>query len=288
MIKINYLTKTYNRKHVVENATFNISLGKCTALIGPNGAGKSTLIDMIIGDRHPTSGNIDDEQGLLQPQNLGIMFQKTNFPDLIKVKELYYLFANLYKEPISLEKFCMITRFDDNQLNQYANKLSGGQKRILDFALSLIGNPKCVFLDEPTSAMDVQMRTHFWDIVTELKSNGVTLFYTSHYIEEVERMADHVIVLEKGKVILNDKPETIKDRQQTSIIYLPSKYQSLIESTEGLMYTHENNKLRISTDHVQAIIEILLAHQIDLNEIEINKASLLETIFTDSNKEGVK
>ncbi|WP_436861883.1 ABC transporter ATP-binding protein [Staphylococcus caeli] len=288
MIKINHLTKTYNRKQVVDNATFSILEGKCTALIGPNGAGKSTLIDMIIGDRHPTSGNIQDEQGLLQSQNLGIMFQKTNFPDLIKVKELYQLFANLYKDTISLERFCMITRFDDNQLNQYANKLSGGQKRILDFALSLIGKPQCVFLDEPTSAMDVQMRKHFWNIVTELKNEGVTLFYTSHYIEEVERMADHVIVLEKGKVILNDKPETIKDRQQTSIIYLPSKYQAVVDSAEELAYTSENNKLRISTDNVQAIIETFIAHQIDLNEIEITKASLLETIFTDNDTEGMK
>ncbi|MEJ7343731.1 ABC transporter ATP-binding protein, partial [Staphylococcus epidermidis] len=76
----------------------------------------------------------------------------------------------------------------------------------------LIGKPQCIFLDEPTSAMDVQMRGHFWEVVTKLKNDGVTIFYTSHYIEEVERMADRVIVLEKGRVILNDNPETIRTR----------------------------------------------------------------------------
>ena len=80
--------------------------------------------------------------------------------------------------------------FNESQLNQYANKLSGGQKRILDFALALIGKPQCIILDEPTSAMDVQMRGHFWEVVTKLEEGGVTIFYTSHYIEEVERMAD--------------------------------------------------------------------------------------------------
>ena len=205
MIKINNISKKYKNKAVVNNATFEINKGMCTALIGPNGAGKSTLIDMLIGDRHPTSGSIDDDEALLNEKHLGIMFQKTIFPELIKVKELYNLFSSMYKNPISYEQFSKITRFSENKMSEFANRLSGGQKRILDFGLALIGNPKFLILDEPTSAMDVQMRQHFWDIVDGLKAQGVTILYTSHYIEEVERMADRVVVIESGEIVRNDR-----------------------------------------------------------------------------------
>lgn len=290
MIKINHLTKTYKRVKVVDDVTFEIKEGHCTALVGPNGAGKSTLIDMVIGDRHASNGEIIDTAQLLDAKHLGIMFQKTNFPDLIKVKELYQLFAHLYKDAITLKEFSDITLFNDTQLNQYANKLSGGQKRILDFALALIGKPRCIFLDEPTSTMDVQMRAHFWQVITKLKTEGVTIFYTSHYIEEVERMADRVIVLEKGRVILNDNPEMIRTRQNTSIISLPIKYQQKIETNlprKQFEYTVSNNKIRITTNNVKTLIEYLNTIQVDLNEIEINKASLLETVFN-ANEEEVK
>lgn len=291
MIKIRELTKNYRKINVVDHVTFNIEEGECTALIGSNGAGKSTLIDMVIGDKKPNSGQIIDQNKLLNSKNLGIMFQKTNFPESIKVKELYSLFSGLYEDPIDSETFCAMTRFNEQQLDQYAHKLSGGQKRILDFALSLIGKPTCVFLDEPTSAMDVQMRTHFWDIITNLKKEGVTIFYTSHYIEEVERMADKVIVLEKGEVLLNDHPDKIRERQQLSMINLPIKYKVKIQDIESFFKCHvlfNYNKVKIETTNVREIVEYLNSINIDLNEIEITKASLLDTIFNKDDKKEVE
>ncbi|WP_436940339.1 ABC transporter ATP-binding protein [Staphylococcus xylosus] len=282
MIKIQELTKNYRNSNVVDHVTFNIEEGECTALIGTNGAGKSTLIDMIIGVRKANSGQIIDHNKLLNSNKLSIMFQKTNFPESIKVKELYKLFSGLYKDSIDFETFTAMTRFDKQQLNQYANKLSGGQKRILDLALSLIGKPKCIFLDEPTSAMDVQMRNHFWDIITNLKNKGVTIFYTSHYIEEVERMADKVIVLEKGKVVIDDHPDKIRERKQPSKINLPIHYKVKIQGIKRYCKCHvlsQNNKVTIETTNVRGIVEYLNNINVDLNEIEITKESLLDTIF---------
>lgn len=282
MIKIQELTKNYRNSNVVDHVTFNIEEGECTELIGTNGAGKSTLIDMIIGDRKANSGQIIDHNKLLNSNKLSIMFQKTNFPESIKVKELYKLFSGLYKDSIDFETFCAMTRFDKQQLDQYANKLSGGQKRILDFALSLIGKPKCIFLDEPTSAMDVQMRNHFWDIITNLKNKGVTIFYTSHYIEEVERMADKVIVLEKGKVVIDDHPDKIRERKQPSMINLPIHYKVKIQGIKRYCKCHvlfQNNKVTIETTNVRGIVEYLNNINVDLNEIEITKESLLDTIL---------
>ena len=102
----------------------------------------------------------------------------------------------LYKDAISIDEFKKITKLNDSQLNLYANHLSGGQQRILDFGLCLIGKPKLLILDEPTAAMDVEMREHFWTMIGKLKKENVSIFYTSHYIEEVERMADKVIFLD--------------------------------------------------------------------------------------------
>ncbi|MDU9417574.1 ABC transporter ATP-binding protein [Staphylococcus lloydii] len=287
MIKINNISKKYKNKAVVNNATFEINKGMCTALIGPNGAGKSTLIDILIGDRHPTSGSIDDDEALLNEKHLGIMFQKTIFPELIKVKELYNLFSSMYKNPISYEQFSKITRFSENKMSEFANRLSGGQKRILDFGLALIGNPKFLILDEPTSAMDVQMRQHFWDIVDGLKAQGVTILYTSHYIEEVERMADRVVVIESGEIVMNDSPNNLKANQHNSIIKLPLKHQYLQSQFNHDQMTRVKDSYEIQTDNVNQAVQILLNAEVDLNEIEITKTSLLESIFSNNKEESL-
>lgn len=287
MIKINNISKKYKNKAVVNNATFEINKGMCTALIGPNGAGKSTLIDILIGDRHPTSGSIDDDEALLNEKHLGIMFQKTIFPELIKVKELYNLFSSMYKNPISYEQFSKITRFSENKMSEFANRLSGGQKRILDFGLALIGNPKFLILDEPTSAMDVQMRQHFWDIVDGLKAQGVTILYTSHYIEEVERMADRVVVIESGEIVMNDSPNNLKANQHNSIIKLPLKHQYLQSQFNHNQMTRVKDSYEIQTDNVNQAVQILLNSEVDLNEIEITKTSLLESIFSNNKEESL-
>lgn len=287
MIKIIDISKKYKNKAVVNNATFEINKGMCTALIGPNGAGKSTLIDILIGDRHPTSGSIDDDEALLNDKHLGIMFQKTIFPELIKVKELYNLFSSMYKNPISYEQFSKITRFSENKMSEFANRLSGGQKRILDFGLALIGNPKFLILDEPTSAMDVQMRQHFWDIVDGLKAQGVTILYTSHYIEEVERMADRVVVIESGEIVMNDSPNNLKANQHNSIIKLPLKHQYLQSQFNHNQMTRVKDSYEIQTDNVNQAVQILLNAEVDLNEIEITKTSLLESIFSNNKEESL-
>ncbi len=103
-----------------------------------------------------------------------------------------------------MEEIIELTKFDSSQLNQFVNKLSGGQQRLLDFVLSLIGQPQLILLDEPTSTMDIEIREYFWSIIENLKEDNRTILYTSHYIEEVERMSDKIILIENGEIILND------------------------------------------------------------------------------------
>lgn len=281
MIQVSHLTQTYNQRHVVDDISFQIHASQCTALIGPNGSGKSTLIDMIIGDRRPVQGTIDDFEQLLTPERLGVMFQQSRFPERMKVIELYHLFAHCYHSPLPLEAWVDITRFTEAQRQQFATQLSGGQQRILDFALTLVGQPQCLILDEPTSAMDVEMRQHFWSVIRQLKAEGRTIFYTSHYIEEVEQMADRVIVLNQGRLVMDDTPQNIKREQGHSIITLPTTPSAaLISQLSGVkLMPTDDGQLQIETVDVQQTLIELLSLHVPLHHIEIHHHSLLDIIF---------
>lgn len=280
MIDVQQVTKIYHDKKVVNGVSFQINEGECTALIGPNGAGKSTLIDMIIGDRHPNDGQLVSDDHQLDKKRMGILFQTTAFPDVIKVKELFKLYKSFYKDTISIEDFKEITRFRDDKLEQFASKLSGGERRILDFALAIIGNPEFLILDEPTSAMDTEMRKHFWKVIEQMKQEGKTIFYTSHYIEEVERMADRVVVLNKGELVMDSTPRAIRHSEHKTHIQIPLSSKHIIEYLENVSVEETKDVLIITTQDINPVMKTFMKHNMDFNEIEISKESLMDTIFS--------
>lgn len=280
MIDVQQVTKVYHDKKVVNGVSFQINEGECTALIGPNGAGKSTLIDMIIGDRHPNDGKIVSDDHQLDKKRMGILFQTTAFPDVIKVKELFKLYKSFYKDTISIEDFKEITRFRDDKLEQFASKLSGGERRILDFALAIIGKPEFLILDEPTSAMDTEMRKHFWKVIEQMKQEGKTIFYTSHYIEEVERMADRVVVLNKGELVMDSTPRAIRHSEHKTHIQIPLSSKHIIEYLENVSVEETKHVLIITTQDINPVMKTFMKHNMDFNEIEISKESLMDTIFS--------
>ncbi|HCN61625.1 ABC transporter ATP-binding protein [Mammaliicoccus fleurettii] len=280
MIDVQQVTKIYHDKKVVNGVSFQINEGECTALIGPNGAGKSTLIDMIIGDRHPNDGQIVSDDHQLDKKRMGILFQTTAFPDVIKVKELFKLYKSFYKDTISIEDFKEITRFRDDKLEQFASKLSGGERRILDFAFAIIGKPEFLILDEPTSAMDTEMRKHFWKVIEQMKQEGKTIFYTSHYIEEVERMADRVVVLNKGELVMDSTPRAIRHSEHKTHIQIPLSSKHIIEYLENVSVEETKDVLIITTQDINPVMKTFMKHNMDFNEIEISKESLMDTIFS--------
>ncbi|KIX91007.1 antibiotic ABC transporter ATP-binding protein [Staphylococcus microti] len=289
MIEVQQITKVYGEKKVLDNVSFQLNEGTCMALIGPNGAGKSTLIDVLIGNLHASSGAVKSEHNLRDKQHIGILYQKTSFPEYVKVKELFQLYRTFYKNSMSFEMFQRVTRFNQQKLNQYASNLSGGEARLLDFALSIMGNPRLMILDEPTSAMDTETRQHFWQLIEEMKRQGKTILYTSHYIEEVERMADRVVVLDQGRLKIDSTPHQIRYQQMATHIQLPyvdDKIISEIAKMESVSSANDNQEgyLVVTTD-VTPIIQLLIAHHIDLNQIEISKSSLLDTLFSADEEE---
>ncbi|HCZ0840805.1 TPA: ABC transporter ATP-binding protein, partial [Staphylococcus aureus] len=280
LIQISNINKSFKKKRVLKNISFDIEKGTCIALIGKNGAGKSTLVDILSNKIIADDGVILDTDKLLQSENRSIMFQKTMFPDQLKVIEIIKLYQSFYENPLTLDVIIELTKFNSNQLNQFANKLSGGQQRLLDFVISLIGQPQLILLDEPTSNMDIEMREYFWSIIAKLKEENRTILYTSHYIEEVERMSDKIILIENGEVKLNDDTSHFKVNQQSEIT-LSDEYLSKLkqDANELKILMNHNGTIKILTSNVSDTILYLLQHHINLNDIEIHKVSIIDTYF---------
>ncbi|HDJ1509597.1 TPA: ABC transporter ATP-binding protein, partial [Staphylococcus aureus] len=275
LIQISNINKSFKKKRVLKNISFDIEKGTCIALIGKNGAGKSTLVDILSNKIIADDGVILDKDKLLQSENRSIMFQKTMFSDQLKVIEIIKLYQSFYENPLTLDVIIELTKFNSNQLNQFANKLSGGQQRLLDFVISLIGQPQLILLDEPTSNMDIEIREYFWSIIAKLKEENRTILYTSHYIEEVERMSDKIILIENGEIKLNDDTSHIKVNQQSEIT-LSGEYLSKLkqEANELKILKNHNGTIKILTSNVNDTILYLLQHHINLNDIEIHKVSI--------------
>ncbi|HCX2948031.1 TPA: ABC transporter ATP-binding protein [Staphylococcus aureus] len=287
LIQISNINKSFKKKRVLKNISFDIEKGTCIALIGKNGAGKSTLVDILSNKIIADDGVILDTDKLLQSENRSIMFQKTMFPDQLKVIEIIKLYQSFYENPLTLDVIIELTKFNSNQLNQFANKLSGGQQRLLDFVISLIGLPQLILLDEPTSNMDIEMREYFWSIIAKLKEENRTILYTSHYIEKVERMSDKIILIENGEVKLNDDTSHFKVNQQSEIT-LSDEYLSKLkqDANELKILMNHNGTIKILTSNVSDTILYLLQHHINLNDIEIHKVSIIDTYFNNKKQRG--
>ena len=284
VIKVEKLSKKIKDKEILRNISFEINDGECVALIGPNGAGKTTLIDCLLGDKFMSSGQIVI-QGFAPTdprlkQLISVLPQENAVVQSLKVKELLSFFKSLYPDSLSDKEIDDLLRFSDKQKNQLAGKLSGGQKRLFSFVLTLIGRPKILFLDEPTAAMDTSTRQHFWEIVNRLKKNGVTIVYSSHYIEEVEHTADRILVLHKGELIRDTTPYAMRGEEQEKHFTLPLTYQEVISILNQVQEIEiKQNALSFTTKEASQVWEVLQEQGCTIEEIEVRNRTLLDSIF---------
>ena len=284
VIKVEKLSKKIKGKEILRNISFEINDGECVALIGPNGAGKTTLIDCLLGDKFMSSGQIAI-QGFAPTdprlkQLISVLPQENAVVQSLKVKELLSFFKSLYPDSLSDKEIDDLLRFSDKQKNQLAGKLSGGQKRLFSFVLSLIGRPKILFLDEPTAAMDTSTRQHFWEIVNQLKKNGVTIVYSSHYIEEVEHTADRILVLHKGELIRDTTPYAMRGEEQEKHFTVPLTYQEVISTLDQIQGLEiKQNALSFTTKEASQVWKVLQEQGCMIEEIEVRNRTLLDSIF---------
>ena len=284
VIKVEKLSKKIKDKEILRNISFEIYDGECVALIGPNGAGKTTLIDCLLGDKFVSSGRVAI-QGFapIDPrlkQLVSVLPQENEVVQSLKVKELLSFFKSLYSDSLSDKEIDDLLRFSDKQKNQLAGKLSGGQKRLFSFVLALIGRPKILFLDEPTAAMDTSTRQHFWEIVDQLKKNGVTIVYSSHYIEEVEHTADRILVLHKGELIRDTTPYAMRGEEQEKHFTVPLTYQDFISTLNQVQEIEiKQNALSFTTKEASQVWKALQEQGCTIEEIEVRNRTLLDSIF---------
>lgn len=284
VIKVEKLSKKIKDKEILRNISFEINDGECVALIGPNGAGKTTLIDCLLGDKFVSSGQIAI-QGFAPTnprlkQLISILPQENTVVQDLKVKELLSFFQSIYPNSLSNQEIDDLLRFSDKQKNQLAGKLSGGQKRLFSFVLALIVRPKILFLDEPTAAMDTSTRQHFWEIVNQLKKNGVTIVYSSHYIEEVEHTADRILVLHKGELIRDTTPYAMRGEEQEKHFTVPLTYQEVIRTLDQVQEIEiKQNALSFTTKEASQVWKVLQEQGCMIEEIEVRNRTLLDSIF---------
>lgn len=209
IVEVKGLTKRYGAIKAVDDVSFEMHEGEILGLLGPNGAGKTTLIECIEGLKRPDAGTVKvlgmdpvlHRRALYQ--QIGVQLQEASYPDTIKVDEICRLFSSFYEKPVPykelLQKFGMV-----DKKHAYVSKLSGGQKQRLSIILALIPNPRIVFLDELTTGLDPQARYAIWELIQNLRQQGVSVFMTTHYMEEAEYLCDRVAIMERGKIVAFD------------------------------------------------------------------------------------
>lgn len=284
VIEIKNINKQINKKRILNNISFDIFEGDCIALIGPNGAGKTTLMNCLLGNKFVDSGSIKINN--LQPTNnklkksVNVLPQENVVPQKLKVKELIDFVKKLYKDHLSDEEIDNLLRFDNKLKETFASKLSGGQRRLLSFVLSLIGKPSILFLDEPTAGMDTSTRIRFWEIVNTLKNDGLTIIYSSHYIEEVEHTADRILVLNKGELIRDTTPHAMRAEEIEKFFTLPIKFLEVIENNPEIYNLEiKRDSFNFLTKKTDLIWNTLQKSGCTLNDLEIQNRTLLDSIF---------
>lgn len=214
-IKVENLTKCYQSQIALNNLNLTVKQGTVFGLLGANGAGKSTAIECILGTKTADNGNISvlgcnpvkTRRHLFQ--RVGVQFQDGDYQNEIKVKELCEETACLYQHPLDYKTLCKRFGIFD-KLNQAVKHLSGGERQKLFIVLALIGRPELVFLDELTTGLDAKARREVWKILLELKSQGLTVLLTSHFMDEVESLCDEICILKKGNVVFTGTVEEAK------------------------------------------------------------------------------
>jgi ABC-2 type transport system ATP-binding protein len=218
-LQIENLRKTYGTTVAVDGISLTIEQGQIYGLLGPNGAGKTTVLRCITTLTQPDVGRVE-VAGVTEPrairQRLGYVAQEVALDKVLTGRELLNLQAALYHLPKAQIKERVASVLDLLQLTEYADKLcgtySGGLKKRLDLATGLLHQPQVLVLDEPTVGLDIQTRIAIWEFLRKLRTSGVTVLLTSHYLEEIDALADRVGILDRGKIIAEGTPEDLKSK----------------------------------------------------------------------------
>ena len=281
ILQVFNLVKKFGDLVAVNDVSFEIRGGICFGLLGPNGAGKTTTIELMEGIKTPDAGRIlynDLPLGARFRNEAGIMFQNTALQEFVTVREMLVQYSRFYPRTADIDQLV-----DDYSLGEFLHqdtrKLSGGQKQRLLLAMALINLPKILFLDEPTTGLDPQSRRNLWERVRRVKAEGTTILLTTHYMEEAYELCDEIAIMDHGRIIAHDAPDTLLAEHFDDVVV--QIHQEDIPPQVGKAEfdaTYRNGNAHIVTADVNRTIEKLLSLHIPLGRLRV-RARDLEDLF---------
>ena len=284
------LTKFFAGKKALDIIDLEIKSGQVFAILGANGAGKTTLINIFLGRLNSDSGDVSVfgvRPGSLQAKRQsGAMLQVANLPETLKIKEHIQLFQSYFPHPMDYQKVINYAGLQNMQ-NRYSKKLSGGEKQRLLFALSICGNPKLLFLDEPSVGMDVEARQGLWQAIRDLRAAGTGIVLTTHYLEEADNLADNIVLLKQGKVIKRGSSNEIKASiSHTTIRFNSDVKPETFKQLAAVVSVQPSGKfIQLQTENVNQTLLALLSAYPNLQDLTVSSAGL-EEAFLQLNSSG--
>lgn len=284
VIEVRDLHKSYGDVHAVRGVDLAVEAGEVFALLGPNGAGKSTTVEILEGHRTKTSGSVSvlgfdpTDRRREYRERIGIVLQETAVEEQLSVSEAISIYGAMYPRQRSTDELIELVGLDEKR-DARVKTLSGGQRRRLELALGIVGDPDLIFMDEPTTGFDPSARRQAWSIVENLTSLGKTVLLTTHYMDEAQFLADRVAVIAGGRIVAEGTPESLGGRATASTVIT---FQSDGTDLDGLpaddLRVAENGRVTISTDSPTATVHRLsgwaLERGIELTDLSVTRPSL--------------
>lgn len=276
--------KRYGRQTALDGVDLVLRAGELTTLLGPNGAGKSTAVGLLLGLLQADSGVATlfgrSPHALSSRRRSGVMLQSAGIPDASKVGELLEVTRSYYADPCSMAE-CASTAGLEGLLDRRYGRLSGGQQRRVQFALAICGRPRVLFLDEPTTGLDIESRQGLWRAIRTRVEQGCAVMLTTHYLEEAEALADRVVVLNRGRVVASGSVGEIRahvaQRRIRCISNLSAEHVAAWPEVRHASL--ESGRLQIVVDSAEGVVRRLLAEDAELGELEVQRAGLAEAFI---------
>jgi ABC-2 type transport system ATP-binding protein len=240
-IEVRGLRKSYGHLEAVAGIDLQVARGEIFAMLGPNGAGKTTTVEVLEGYRNPSSGQVSvlgfdpSRGGRPFKQRIGIVLQETSVESYLTVEETIDMYRGYFASPYPLEALLGLVGISEQRRTR-VKRLSGGQQRRLDVAIGLAGDPELLFLDEPTTGFDPAARRGAWEMLRGLKALGKTIFLTTHYMDEAQRLADRVAIISRGKIVALGTPDELINIEPNSTIRFryPVAAREFLAGIEGV------------------------------------------------------
>lgn len=299
IIEVSQLSKSFGEVNAVDDISFSVKEGQLFAFLGPNGAGKSTTINMLCTLLKPDSGrmiidgHVLGEDDAKVKESIGIVFQRGVLDPLLTVRENLLIRGALYgldkKESARMADNAMAAMEIEDIADRRYEVLSGGQKRKADIARALVNKPKLIFLDEPTTGLDPSTRKHVWNLILDLRREGVTVFLTTHYMEEAEG-ADMVVVVNNGRIVAEGTPFQLMERYSSDILTLIPKDPTIFDrilKNDSVRFSRHGERFLIPIERTLEAADLITRYKEQLVSLEV-RAGTLDDAFINITGGGIE